>query len=92
MLAYTVSNVSNPACSPSRPAVATNGTLTYTLAPDVVRHARTFDVQVQDNGGTANGGIDTIAATDLHHHRQPDRRHDDHDRHVSPASSVYGKR
>jgi pimeloyl-ACP methyl ester carboxylesterase len=57
---YTVSNVSNAGLFTAAPAVALDGTLTYTLAPDV-SGISTFDVQVQDSGGTANGGIDSSA-------------------------------
>jgi hypothetical protein len=61
VLAYQVTNVSAPALFAAGPAVAANGTLTYTLAADANGSA-TFDVAVQDNGGTANGGVDTSAA------------------------------
>jgi hypothetical protein len=40
--------------------VSTNGTLTYTLASGA-SGTSTFDLRVQDNGGTANGGADTSA-------------------------------
>ncbi len=60
-LAYPVSNVSNPGLFSAGPSVATNGTLTYTPATGV-GGTSTFDVRVQDSGGTANGGIDTSAA------------------------------
>jgi hypothetical protein len=55
---YTVSNISDNAFFASAPQVASNGTLTYTLNPNV-NGTVTFDVQVQDSGGTANGGVDT---------------------------------
>src|SRR3954452_23900881 len=42
------------------PAVDTTGNITYTLTPDV-NGTSTFDVKVQDDGGTANGGVDTSA-------------------------------
>jgi methionine-rich copper-binding protein CopC len=58
VLAYTVSNVSNGALFSTPPAVATNGTLTYTPAVNA-NGSSTFDVVVQDDGGTANGGVDT---------------------------------
>ena len=38
--------------------MANDGTLTYTPADDV-SGTSTFDVTVQDDGGTANGGDDT---------------------------------
>ncbi len=60
ILAYTVSNVvAQPTLTfTTPPAVAANGTLTYTPAANAYGTA-TFDVVVQDNGGTANGGQDT---------------------------------
>lgn len=60
VLAYTVSNVSNPGLFTTPPAVDASGTLTYTPATNT-QGSTTFDVKVQDNGGTANGGIDTSA-------------------------------
>lgn len=44
-----------------QPAIAPNGTLTYTLAEDANGTA-TVSVQIHDDGGTANGGIATSAA------------------------------
>jgi len=61
VVAYVVSNISNPSLFAVAPSVATNGTLTYTLADDA-NGTSTFDVTVQDDGGTDNGGIDTSAA------------------------------
>jgi hypothetical protein len=43
------------------PAVAANGTLTYTPASNAAGSA-TVTVVLHDNGGTANGGVDTSAA------------------------------
>ena len=60
MLAYTVSAVSNLGLFTTLPAVATDGTLTYTPAANTVGTS-TFTVTVQDDGGTANGGVDTSA-------------------------------
>jgi hypothetical protein len=60
VLAYTVSAVSNPGLFTTLPAVATDGTLTYTPAANTVGTS-TFTVTVQDDGGTANGGVDTSA-------------------------------
>jgi subtilisin-like proprotein convertase family protein len=60
VLAYTVSNVSNAALFSVAPAVANDGTLTYTSAPNA-NGGSTFDVVVQDSGGTINGGVDTSA-------------------------------
>src|SRR5439155_30948 len=61
--AYSVSNVSNPGLftGAGQPAVDTSGKLTYTLAPNVSGTSG-FTVTVQDDGGTANGGIDTSKA------------------------------
>ncbi|HEY3324792.1 MAG TPA: autotransporter-associated beta strand repeat-containing protein [Planctomycetota bacterium] len=58
--AYIVSN-NNSALFKVQPAVAPDGTLTYTPADDANGSA-TVSVQVQDDGGTANGGVDTSAA------------------------------
>ena len=58
--AYTVTAVSNAALFAVPPAVSTDGTLSYTLAANAFGTS-TFTVEVQDNGGTANGGIDTSA-------------------------------
>src|SRR5207247_2301674 len=59
-LTFLVSNNNNPLFS-SQPAVAPNGTLTYTPAPNANGTA-TVTVQLQDNGGTANGGVNTSAS------------------------------
>lgn len=56
--AYTISNVSDPSLFAAGPLIDTNGDLTFTPATDVFGMA-TFDVVVQDSGGTANGGVDT---------------------------------
>ncbi|MFN7020731.1 MAG: tandem-95 repeat protein [Phycisphaerales bacterium] len=58
VLAYTVSGVSNAALFSVTPAVSASGTLTYTPAPNAFGTS-TFQVRVRDNGGTANGGVDT---------------------------------
>lgn len=57
---YIVTNVSNPDLFSEPPAVSADGTLTYTIAP-YVNGTSTFDVQVRDSGGTANGGQDVSA-------------------------------
>ena len=59
--AYTVSSVSNPTLFSTPPSVATNGTLSYTPAANA-SGTSTFQVTVRDNGGTANGGVDTSVA------------------------------
>lgn len=58
---YLTANISNPALFAVPPSVAPDGTLKYTLA-DNASGSSTFDVQVQDNGGTAYGGVDTSAS------------------------------
>jgi hypothetical protein len=58
-VSFLVSN-NNPALFSAQPAVAANGTLTYTSAPNA-NGVATVTVQVRDSGGTANGGIDTSA-------------------------------
>ncbi|MDF0555238.1 hypothetical protein PY364_19360, partial [Kamptonema sp. UHCC 0994] len=57
---YTVSNIGTPGLFAVSPAIDANGNLTYTPAADAFGTS-TFDVAVQDNGGTANGGVDTSA-------------------------------
>jgi uncharacterized delta-60 repeat protein len=54
-------NTNNNALFSVAPAIdPTTGTLTYTPAPGVLGSA-TVTVQLHDNGGTANGGVDTSA-------------------------------
>jgi hypothetical protein len=48
----------NPALFAVAPAVAADGTLTYTPTPGASGSA-TIGVTVRDSGGTANGGVDT---------------------------------
>src|SRR4029078_2033409 len=60
VLNFIVSN-SNNALFSAQPAIAANGTLTYTAATGVNGSA-TVTVQLHDNGGVANGGVDTSAA------------------------------
>ncbi len=57
---YIVNNISNPSlfAPGGAPAIAANGTLTYIPATGV-SGTSTFQVTVQDNGGTANGGQNT---------------------------------
>ncbi len=59
-LNFIVSNNNNGLFS-AQPAVAANGTLTYTPAVNATGSA-TVTVQIHDNGGVLNGGIDTSAA------------------------------
>jgi hypothetical protein len=56
LLGFVVSN-DTPSLFSTQPAISPAGTLTYALAPDA-NGVATVTVQVQDNGGTANGGID----------------------------------
>ncbi|MEE8129655.1 MAG: tandem-95 repeat protein, partial [Vicinamibacterales bacterium] len=61
VLSYTVANISSPGLFASGPSVDAAGNLSYTPAASATGSS-TFDAQVQDNGGTANGGIDVSAA------------------------------
>ena len=56
---FTVTNDSNVLFT-VQPAVSAAGTLTYTPNPSFSGTA-TVSVQLQDNGGTANGGVNTSA-------------------------------
>jgi CSLREA domain-containing protein len=58
-LNFVVTNNNNALFS-VQPAIAANGTLTYTSAPDA-NGVATVSVSLHDNGGTANGGVDTSA-------------------------------
>jgi len=55
---YSVTDVSNPSLFSELPSVDSNGTLTYTPAPDAYGTS-TFTVIVRDSGGTENAGHDT---------------------------------
>jgi hypothetical protein len=57
VLTFTVTNDNNALFS-AQPAIAPNGTLAYTLAPNANGTA-TVSVFLRDNGGTAGGGDDT---------------------------------
>jgi len=59
-LDFIVSNDNNALFS-AQPAIAANGDLTYTPAANANGLAA-VTVQIHDNGGTANGGVDTSAA------------------------------
>jgi len=59
MLTFTATN-DNVALFSAQPAVASNGTLTFTPASGATGIAH-VTVQLHDNGGTANGGADTSA-------------------------------
>ncbi|MEK0182803.1 DUF4347 domain-containing protein, partial [Microcoleus anatoxicus] len=55
VLNYPITNNNNTLFT-TQPSVATNGTLTYT--PSGKPGTATVTVQLQDSGGTANGGVD----------------------------------
>jgi hypothetical protein len=55
---FNITGNSNPALFSVLPSIASNGDLTFTTAPDANGSA-TISVEMQDNGGTANGGVDT---------------------------------
>ncbi len=57
---FLVSNNNNALFS-VQPAIAANGTLSYTAA-DNANGSATVSVRIKDNGGTANDGVDTSAA------------------------------
>jgi VCBS repeat-containing protein len=59
-LSFNASNDNNALFS-AQPSLAPDGTLTYTPAADAFG-AATVTVTLSDNGGTANGGVDTSAA------------------------------
>ena len=56
-VSFNVSNNNNSLFS-VQPAIDASGTLTYTPAPSILGTA-TVSVSISDNGGTANGGVDT---------------------------------
>lgn len=57
---FVVTNNTNPSLFGLGPAVSSTGTLTYTAAANV-NGAATITLALQDNGGTADGGVDTSA-------------------------------
>ena len=57
VLAYQVSSIGYPGMFASLPSVTNAGVLTYEIVPDVFGEA-TFELAVQDNGGTDGGGVD----------------------------------
>jgi VCBS repeat-containing protein len=59
-VSFTVTNNDNTLFT-VQPAIGPTGTLTYTPKPSAAGVA-TVSVQLVDNGGTANGGVDTSAA------------------------------
>jgi hypothetical protein len=59
-VAFNVTNNTNSGLFSAGPAVSPTGTLTYTPAANQNGSA-TITLNIQDNGGTANGGVDTSA-------------------------------
>jgi hypothetical protein len=57
-VAFNIVSNTNAALFAAGPSIAPNGTLTFTPAADAFGSA-TITVNLQDNGGTANGGSDT---------------------------------
>ncbi|MCA9169716.1 MAG: tandem-95 repeat protein, partial [Planctomycetales bacterium] len=57
VLDFIVTN-NNTSLFSVQPAISPDGTLTFTLAPDAAGFA-VVSVQLHDDGGTANGGVDT---------------------------------
>jgi hypothetical protein len=57
---FLVTN-SNPGLFVVQPAVSAGGTLTYTVATNA-HGVATMSVKIHDDGGTANGGVNTSAA------------------------------
>ncbi|HEX8264110.1 MAG TPA: Ig-like domain-containing protein [Pyrinomonadaceae bacterium] len=58
--AFMITNNTNSALFSSAPTIAPNGTLSFTTAPNAFGSA-VITVVLKDNGGTANGGVDTSA-------------------------------
>ncbi len=59
-VAFIITGNTNPGLFSTGPAISPVGILTYTPAPNANGSA-TVTLVIQDNGGTANGGIDTSA-------------------------------
>ena len=68
-LTFNIVSNTNGALFSSSPAIASNGTLTYTPAANTSGMA-TITYNLQDNGGTANGGVDITANAVVHDHRR----------------------
>jgi large repetitive protein len=60
LLTFTVTGNTNTALFSVLPSISATGDLTYTPAPGALGSA-TISVKLSDNGGTANGGVDTSA-------------------------------
>ncbi len=63
-VAFAITGNTNPALFSVAPAIAPDGTLTFTPAAAASGSAD-LTVVLQDNGGTANGGVDTSAPVTL---------------------------
>ncbi len=60
-LTFQVTNNTNAGLFSSAPAISSTGTLTYTPVANA-SGAATITITIKDNGGTANGGVDTSTA------------------------------
>jgi VCBS repeat-containing protein len=60
VLGYIVGNIADPGLFAAGPSVDESGTLSYTPAANATGSS-SFEVQVRDDGGVANGGVDTSA-------------------------------
>jgi hypothetical protein len=63
-LTFQITDNTNAALFTAGPSVSPTGVLTYTTAADA-NGAATITLQLMDDGGTANGGIDTSAPQDF---------------------------
>ena len=72
LLTFDVTN-NNPPLFSAPPAVAPDGRLTYTPAPNAHGTA-IVTVELQDDGGTDREGVDTSGPQALHHYHQPGQR------------------
>lgn len=57
---YIISNVSDPSQLLIQPLIDANGTLIFQFNNNA-NNPVTFDITLKDNGGTANGGVDTFS-------------------------------
>ena len=64
IVSFIVTNNNNSLFS-TQPTISSNGTLSYVPAPNANGSATVVNVTALDNGGTANGGVDTSAAQDF---------------------------
>lgn len=60
LTSYQVSEISDPSLFQSPPSIDLNGSLSFTPAKNAFGSS-TFEVTAFDNGGTANGGVDSSA-------------------------------